>query len=151
MQEIVIHKHWFGALVIGLAGGSVVVGLIYLSYAFPATDQVQWLLIFAAVMVGLFTIVTLVVYSLNRITLNASGIQYTKYNALFHSVVTEADWNTVQRIDVRQGGIFASLLGYGDLMVLTADATPNLGMAYTPTVLAWKQYIDDRATLGEVR
>ena len=151
MPEQTIYKHWFGAFIIFLTGGGVMSALLYLVWFVPFDDdRLNIMLLGFIILIGLYTTVALYVYTLNKITLNKSGIEYTKYTTLFYSTVSEADWNTVQSIDVRQSGIFAKLLGFGDLLVQTADQRPNLGMTNISDVYRWKKYVDDNATFGAV-
>lgn len=149
MQQTIIYRHWFGAAIIGLAGGIVIAGLVVLSwFGFKADDPAQWLIMFAALVTGLVTLVALAVYYLNHIELSDTGILYVKYSALFSRLPVEADWNTVQRIEAQQQGIFSAILGYGVLTVITAGSTQNLTMTYVPDAEAWQKYIDANATYG---
>jgi hypothetical protein len=150
MQTVTIYRHWFGAAVIGLAGALVLALLIYVSWAlYPADDPTQYLIAFIAVVVAAATVVSLYVYGENIVVLSASGIEYRKYQGLFFSNTTDADWNTVQRIDAAETSIFSKSLHYGTLTVITAGVErPNLVMTYIPDVLLWKEYIDSNATMG---
>ena len=150
MPTETIHRHYLGALILALYGAAVMGILVYLSFTFAPTDQIQWLIGGAAVIVGLVTIVSLVVYHLNKIVLSASGIEFIRYNALFARPPVEADWNTVQRIEVQTPGILGTLLHFGTLTVVTAGSSQNLVMTYVPSPEAWKEYIDANATFGGV-
>jgi len=150
VQTITINKHWFGAALIGVAGLLALLLLTYLSwFVFKADDLEQWLIGIVGFTVTVSTVVALIVYSKSTITLSASGIEYRKYAGLFYSNYTEADWNTVQRIDVAETSIIAKLFHYGTLTVITAgDERPNLTMTFIPDADLWKEYIDKNATMG---
>lgn len=147
MQTVTITRHWFGAFKLVFLGGLTVVALVFGGTCYPDAALTPIAYGIAAI-ITLITLIALRTYYLSKVELSRSGIKYTYYTTMFTPNVAEADWNAVQSASYKQPSLIASLLGYGTLLVQTADERPDLtAMAYIPRVTYWRGFIDDRANL----
>lgn len=145
MPDDTIYKHPFGALIRGLIG-TLAIGIVYVAGdSLELTDPFRWLVAFILLVIGVSTVVTLIVYYLSHINVNATGIEFISYSALFTSYSTDTEWTNVQTVTVSQSGIFSVLLRYGELTVQTSDARPNMTMTYVPNANALKARIEQAA------
>lgn len=148
MQDQKIYRHWFPALVIGLKGLLVIVIASAVGIMSIDNKIMSGLCLLAIVVAGLWTAVSLYVYDLSYLEMDSEGLTFHNQHTLFSSDAAACDWNSVQSVNPQIGGIFSSTLGYGTLVVQTADARPDTSMKYLPDVEALAKYVDDHATLG---
>ncbi|RAN77997.1 hypothetical protein B5P43_18370 [Bacillus sp. SRB_336] len=149
-QPTIIRKHWFGLLVVLVAG--LVVELAFVlamtamfdqgtltpnNYAFLGTVMIIVLLI---------DLVVAYVYHLSNITLTDAGITVTNWSTLFFSITAVCEWNQVEDVMAKQGGVFAQLLLFGTVLVQTAGTERNLRMTMVPRVQYWRSTIEAKAT-----
>ncbi|BAS17602.1 hypothetical protein AHiyo8_59050 [Arthrobacter sp. Hiyo8] len=148
-QSTIIRKHWFGLAVILAAGLAVELALVLaVAVTFhqgQLTPNVYAFLGVIMVVVLLADLVTTYVYRLSSIVLTDAGITITNWQTLFFSNTAECEWNQVEDVNAKQGGVFAQLLGFGTLLIQTAGTQNNITMMMVPRAQYWRATIEAKA------
>jgi hypothetical protein len=150
MIPATIYKHWFGYVVIALAGLAGI-GLAWSGFfSLMAGGQVDPQLVvglgtFIIGMVALVTIVQLYVYGLSYIELGTDGVTVKNWITLFVSKDESFEWVRVSRAEVLKGEIFAQLLNYGTLSIETDGGHVLVKITMIPNVEQWQDAINAKA------
>lgn len=91
------------------------------------------------------TIITAYVYRLSFIAITDDQLEITNWYTLFYDSQTVCEWNQVEDINVKRGGIFSQILGFGTLLVQTAGTQNNLTMTMVPKVESLRNEMATRA------
>lgn len=145
----VIRKHWFGLVVIVLAALIVELALVLAMVTMydqgSLTPNLYAFLGTIMIVVLLIDLVTAYVYRLSSIVLTDAGITIANWQTLFFSNTAVCEWNQVEDVQAKQGGVFAQILGFGTLLIQTAGTQTNITMTMVPRVQYWRSYIEKKA------
>ncbi|MET4003880.1 membrane protein YdbS with pleckstrin-like domain [Arthrobacter sp. UYCu511] len=148
-QPTVIRKHWFGLLVILLIGGAVmglIAGLMTIFYYQSALTLTLYVVLSVVLVTVLAaTVVTGYVYRLSFMAITDSQLEFTNWYTLFYDSQSVCEWRNIEDVNVKRGGIFAQILGFGTLLVQTAGTQNNLTMTMVPKVEALRNELASRA------
>ncbi|MGO4470359.1 hypothetical protein AB4Y95_00270 [Arthrobacter sp. M-10] len=148
-QPTIIRKHWFGLAVILVAGLVVELALalaiVVALHQGTLTPNLYAFLGVIMVVVLLADLVTAYVYRLSSIVLTATAITVANWQTLFFSNTAVCEWNQVEDVNAKQGGVFAQLLSFGTLRIQTAGTQNNITMTMVPRVQYWRATIEAKA------
>lgn len=149
MDSTIIHRHPIGVIAY-LATGAIVALLIY--FGAVLLYQGEWLnqwgyrmMLTVAALAILWSWVLAITYWRSTIRLDSNGITVTSYRGLFFSTTAQADWSEIQDVAYTRGGILASWLDYGTVLVQTAGTRTNLELSMVPSPDALAGYIDGKS------
>jgi len=149
-QPTIIRKHWFGLLVILLTGLVVelafVLAMTAMFFQGTLTPNLYAFLGTIMIIVLLIDLVVAYVYRLSSIVFTENGITITNWQTLFFSNTAVCEWNQVEDVMAKQGGVFSQLLLFGTILVQTAGTERNLKMTMVPRVQYWRATIEAKAT-----
>lgn len=149
---VTIRKHWFGYVVIALAGllliSALWVGLFSLWQAGQLSQELYWAIGGFSIIILLITLIQMYVYSLSYLELNDDGIVVKNWITLFVSTDEEFEWVRVSRASVLKGEIFAQLLNYGTLSIETDGGHVLVTIKMIPRIEYWQNVISERADLA---
>lgn len=146
---IKIRRSIFGRIAILLLGTLLSAGIFALGYWVGVQNRRDAVPVAVLQLMGVVvlfgTLVAAIVYELHTMTLDEHGITIKNWSGLFFSSETHCDWKEVEDLNVKRGGVFAFLGGYGSLLIQTAGTETNLRFNYLPRPEYWRQFIDQRS------
>ncbi|MGW5074053.1 PH domain-containing protein [Rhodococcus sp. NPDC004095] len=148
-QPIILHRSLIGLVAILLGGLLFGAGILALAYWYGETNQgdafIPPLLCLLALIVLFVSLLWALVYNWHTMTLTDTGITIKSWHGLLFSSTTSCDYDEIQELNVRRGGLAAMGLGYGTLVIQTASARPDLRFDYLPDPERWKAWIDEKS------
>ncbi len=140
---IEVHKHWFGlAIVYFEAAIGFMAGLLLLWFVSPmlfansdAATRRLYLSSIAGVVAALGWLILIVytfIYRQNRLIITDKNLTQILQRGLFSRKISELSMANVEDVTANQHGLFASILGYGDLIVETAGEQANFNFSFCP-------------------
>ena len=118
----------------------------YYAYQIHAINVAGFLILASvSIIVLLITVLQLRVYSLGEIVITPTDITANNWRTLFADQSETADFNKIQDVTFKKGGILTQLLDYGTLQVQTAGTEVNLTLSYVPKVEYWAKVIQQQA------
>ena len=141
-QPIIIRKSFVGLLLIYLFG-LVAVGILGASALSLRSSQRDFamLLLVMAVLATLVVFMQAIVYTESRMMLTTTDLDVFNWRSLTAEQTGTLEWNQVQDIELRRGGILALVFGYGTLIVHAANDQRDLVFTMTPRAQHWHDYM----------
>jgi hypothetical protein len=132
----VVHKHWFGLLVvyielsIGFIAAALLLGLaapVAFSRTDPAELRSNLIIIMAAgaIVTWLLMVLYTYIYRQNKLIITDQNLTQVIQRGLFSRKVSELSMADVEDVAADKVGPFAAILNFGALLVETAGATDN--------------------------
>ncbi len=142
-QTIIIRKSIVGFLVILFLGALLTLALALGALLTQRTGQTQlaYLMYVVAAVTILATFIQAYVYSISRITLTAKQMDVVNWNSLVSQNDAVCEWEQVQDVDFKKGGILGIVFDFGTLLVQTAGTERNLRITNVPNVEHWRDFI----------
>lgn len=149
MIPTTIHKHWFGYLVIFLAGGLLIaalwVAIVGLWQAGFLSVTLYYFIGAVSVIVLLIMLVEAYVYSLSFLELTPDNLIVNNWVTLFADKDESTEWARVSRATAVKGGIFAQVFNFGTLSIETNGGNVQVSITMIPNVEHWQQIIQAKA------
>jgi hypothetical protein len=141
-QPIIIRKSFVGLVLIYLFGIAAV-GALGTAALYLRTTQADFarLLLVMALMAAVAAYVQGCVYNECRMVLTDIEVDVANWTSITNERTGVLEWNQVQDVELRRGGILALIFGYGTLIMHAANDQRDLVFTMTPRAKHWRDYM----------
>lgn len=94
---------------------------------------------------SLFLYVTWINYELDIFVFTNNRIICIEQKSFLNRIVSETTLDKIQEVTVQTKGLLANIFDFGTLTIITAGASPNFDMTYSPSPLKNSRYINNIA------
>jgi len=94
-----------------------------------------------AIMAAVAAYVQGCVYSECRLVLTDIEVDVANWTSITNERTGVLEWNQVQDVELRRGGILALIFGYGTLILHAANDQRDLVFTMTPQAQHWRDYM----------
>lgn len=137
-----IRKHWFGLVLVVLAGAFVGAAILLFSvllasgnlgFGLDSVGPILGLIGFVFMIIILvMTAIFAQLYLSNVVFVTNEKIAQVLYVTLFHRKISQLNIGDVQDVTVTQRGFFPHIFGYGTLVIETAGEQQNYTFSFVP-------------------